>query len=83
MTEKFDVSKYDVLRDADGGWSFNGAVVHRAQIEVPEGSSNRLIEIEARRWGGFTGRRALREDFGDTVRWVDEKTAMAVEVTLG
>jgi hypothetical protein len=77
----YDVQYYDVLRD-NVGWSFNGAVVQRTQLQVEDHWSERTIERKARELFAFTGRKTLREDWHDGVRWVDTRNAVAVELTF-
>lgn len=80
-TQEFDVTYYDVWADPDGGWSFNGAVVRRYTLTVPENVSDATIERRARALAGFTGRRTIRDCDGCVTRWIDPSNAVACELS--
>lgn len=77
----YRVSYYDVLRDTEDGWIGNYSVHDQQLLGITDPDvSDAKIERAARALYNFTGRRTIREDFGDAVRWVDPKSAVAVEI---
>jgi len=80
---QFVVTYYDVWADGEGGWVGNYSVFDQRNITVPEGTSDRTIEREARAAFGFTGRRTIRDCDGCVTRWIDPKNAVAVDLEWG
>lgn len=80
---QFRISYYDVMRDCDGNWTGNYSVHDRRLLTITEPNlSNRQIEMAARRVFRFNGRKTIREEIGNCVRWIDPRNAVAVEIDL-
>lgn len=77
----YRVSYYDVWRDPEGGWVGNYSVYDQQLLGITDVDvSDAKVERAARALYNFTGRKTTREDLGDAVRWVDPKSAVAVEL---